>query len=200
LDQARFFGHLELVNIFLRALRRAEIPIKFSEGFHPMPRVSFDDPLPIGMEGTHEFMYLTIPDHIQPWKIKKGLNAFLPRGLHVNDCRLVPARSSGDTCRFVTYQITIKDGFFDEKLLNCFKASREVILTRKDRKGRWKTIDLKDVISEIVILTPRSLQMILKSKPGKTMRPFDVIRKIFNLPDENLKRARIVKRVSADTG
>ncbi|PQP33471.1 B12-binding domain-containing radical SAM protein, partial [Desulfobacteraceae bacterium SEEP-SAG9] len=45
-DQARYFGHLELVNIFLRALRRAEIPVKFSEGFHPLPRVSFDDPLP----------------------------------------------------------------------------------------------------------------------------------------------------------
>ena len=192
-DQARYFGHLELVNIFLRALRRAEIPVKFSEGFHPMPRVSFDDPLPVGMEGTNESLYLTIPDNIQPWKIKKGLNAHLPGGLCVHACRLAPLRSAGNACRLATYQITIKDGFFDQKALNCFKASREFILTRKDRKGRLKEIDLKDMISEIDIIGPRRMRMTLKSKPGKTIRPFDVIRKIFNLPEEKIKQARIVK-------
>jgi hypothetical protein len=56
------------------------------------------------------------------------------------------------------------------------------------------------MISEIGIITPQSLQVTLKSKPGKIMRPFDLIRKIFNLSDEILKRARIVKSVSDDAG
>jgi hypothetical protein len=48
-DAAKYFGHLELVNIFLRALKRADIEVKFSEGFHPKPKVSFDNPLPVGI-------------------------------------------------------------------------------------------------------------------------------------------------------
>ena len=52
-DQARFFGHLELINIFLRAIRRAGIEVAYSEGFHPMPKISFEDTLPIGMESLY---------------------------------------------------------------------------------------------------------------------------------------------------
>ncbi len=48
--QAKYFGHLELVKIFLRAIRRVGIPIKYSEGFHPKPKISFEDPLPVGLE------------------------------------------------------------------------------------------------------------------------------------------------------
>ena len=47
-------GHLELANIMFRAFRRAKIPVEFSAGFHPKPRISFDDPLPVGMESLHE--------------------------------------------------------------------------------------------------------------------------------------------------
>ncbi len=49
-DQAKYFGHLELVKIFSRAIRRAKIPVKFSEGFHPKPKISFEDTLPLGLD------------------------------------------------------------------------------------------------------------------------------------------------------
>ena len=45
---------------------------------------------------------------------KKGLNAHLPEGLCVHECRSAPLRSAGNACRLATYQITIKDGFFDQ--------------------------------------------------------------------------------------
>ena len=51
---ARFFGHLEMVNIFIRAVKRAAIPVRFSEGFHPKPKLAFDNPLPVGMESQEE--------------------------------------------------------------------------------------------------------------------------------------------------
>ena len=63
---ARFFGHLELVNLFLRALRRAAIPVKYSEGFHPKPKVAFDDPLPTGFESEEERMVVTVAADLAP--------------------------------------------------------------------------------------------------------------------------------------
>ena len=67
---AKYFGHLELSNILLRAIRRAGIPVKFSEGFHPKPRISFDDPLPVGLESLQEKIYLTVPDNVEPQDVQ----------------------------------------------------------------------------------------------------------------------------------
>ncbi|MBW2217992.1 MAG: TIGR03960 family B12-binding radical SAM protein, partial [Deltaproteobacteria bacterium] len=53
-DGARFFGHLEMANMFIRAIKRAGINVKYSEGFHPKPKISFSDPIPVGMESLEE--------------------------------------------------------------------------------------------------------------------------------------------------
>jgi len=55
--EAKYFGHLELVKIFLRAISRAGIPIKFTQGFHPKAKISFEDPLPVGLESLNENFY-----------------------------------------------------------------------------------------------------------------------------------------------
>ena len=57
---ARFLGHLEMVKIFIRSLRRARVPLKYSKGFHPMPRISFGDTLPMGMQSEEEQMVLVL--------------------------------------------------------------------------------------------------------------------------------------------
>ena len=69
-----------MVSIFLRAIRRAGIPVKYSGGFHPMPRVAFSDPLPIGMESLNELFYMTVPGHVSPRTIADRLNPELPDG------------------------------------------------------------------------------------------------------------------------
>ncbi|MFW6237004.1 MAG: TIGR03960 family B12-binding radical SAM protein, partial [Desulfosudaceae bacterium] len=70
MDAARFFGHLEFVNIFLRALNRAGLPLWYSEGFHPKPRVSFGDPLPVGMESEAETVHLLLTRPLAPEEIQ----------------------------------------------------------------------------------------------------------------------------------
>lgn len=94
LGPARFFGHLEQVNIFLRAIRRAGIPLKYSEGFHPMPKVSFDDPLPLGMASLSESFCITVPDKFSPKEVKELINLELPEGLMVFDVQLALQKRS----------------------------------------------------------------------------------------------------------
>ncbi|MFC1856956.1 TIGR03960 family B12-binding radical SAM protein [Thermodesulfobacteriota bacterium] len=194
LNQAKYFGHLELVNIFLRALRRAGVPLKFSEGFHPLPRISFEDPLPIGMESRKEVFYLTVYDGVTPQRIAEDLNANLPEGLRVHDCRAFTRGTVVEKDQITNYLITIKEGFFDEMALNVFSNSPQCILERTNRKGKLKKVDLKDIVVKLELSAPKILRMALTVKPGIVVRPNEVMKEIFGLSDETIKRLRVVKQ------
>ncbi|MCG2830699.1 MAG: TIGR03960 family B12-binding radical SAM protein [Desulfobacteraceae bacterium] len=192
-DQAKYFGHLEMVNIFLRAIRRADIPIKFSQGFHPKPKISFEDTLPIGLESLNERFYLIVSENFELRSIVESLNKHLPEGLSVNDCQIVSTKTAHNNEKKCNYIVTIKEEFFDNKELEIFLQSPEFIVSRIDRKGRLKKIDLKYMVLDIELLKPDKLQMILRSESGKTARPLEVIKEIFKLTDEKAKKARFIK-------
>ncbi|MBL7180002.1 MAG: TIGR03960 family B12-binding radical SAM protein [Pseudomonadota bacterium] len=194
--QAKYFGHLELVRIFLRAIRRAGITVRFSEGFHPKPRISFDDPLPIGLESLNEHFYLEAADNQEPQTIVKKLNQQLPEGLRVSDCQPAVSKPARNSPVAVTYLVIKKDGFFDEKELSSFKNKPELIYRQTDRKGKTKEIDLKTLVLQIELLDPDRLQMTLRSEPGKSMRPSAVIGRIFSLPEDAIRQAKTVKTSS----
>ena len=198
-DQAKYFGHLELKNIIFRALRRAGIPVKYSEGFHPMLKVSFEDPLPIGMESDREAFYVTVQDYVKPAVVHKRLNEHLPDGLIVIDCHFSGKKGSLKKSAFDMYQVILKDGFFDEKPIDCLKKSTEWLFTRKTRNGRIKKIDLKELVANIHLQSPGILEMTLRSEPGKTVRPAEVIANLFGFSDDIIKQARIIKRIDENS-
>ncbi|MGD9334306.1 MAG: TIGR03960 family B12-binding radical SAM protein [Desulfobacterales bacterium] len=191
--QAKYFGHLELVRIFLRAISRAGIPIKFTQGFHPKPKISFEDPLPLGLESLNEYFYLSLRGDVRPQRIIGQLNKHLPKGIRVLNCQLASSKSASNAVSSATYLVTKKDGFFNEKDLICFKNKKEFIVTRTGPKGKTKHIDLKDMVLKIELPDPNRLKMTLKKEPGRTVRPFEVIEKVFFIPVEEIKQAAIVK-------
>jgi radical SAM family uncharacterized protein/radical SAM-linked protein len=193
LGQARYFGHIELMKIFSRAIRRAKISVKFSEGFHPKPKLSFVEALPIGVESQEEWLYIFVSEDEQPESIKTRLNRHLPKGLRILDCKPASKKSDGSVLSAATYEIVQKGGVFDEKELESFKMRRELVLSRTNRKKRTKTIDLKEMVLHIEIIAPDRLKMMLRAEPGRTVRPLEVIKNIFSLSEEKIKQARIVK-------
>ena len=196
--EAKYFGHLELMNIFLRALRRSKISLKYSEGFHPMPKISFKDSLPIGISSLDESFYLTVDINVKPQTVIKNLNNCLPEGLFIHGCNVVSAKSSEKKSDIAIYRVRLKDKYFKKEVLQNFIKSSELILTRTNRKGKQKKINLKEIVLKIDLAASDILQMELKSEPGKTVRPFYVIRSIFNLPDEAIRLADIVKIKQTD--
>lgn len=81
-EPLRFLGHLDMVRAITRAMRRVNIPIAYSKGFHPRPKLSFSPPLPFGVTSREEYfdLYLEAPpkDDIEPL-----LNKTFPEGLQV---------------------------------------------------------------------------------------------------------------------
>jgi len=193
LDQAKYYGHLELVNIFLRALKRAGIPVKFSEGFHPKPKVSFKDPLPLGLESRSEQITFSVPVHISARDVIDGLNANLPAGLRIHDLEEPPASSGSKGSPSSTYRVWLQEGNFIKDELASFNARATVTIERQNRKGKLKKIDLKAMVFNVELIDSGQLQMTLSSEPGKTLRPGDVLRQIFSISEEQIRRARILK-------
>ena len=194
LDEAKYYGHLELVNIIIRALKRSGIPVKFSEGFHPKPKVSFKDSLPIGLESQCEQITLTVPVHSSARDIIERLNANLPAGLRMHDLESATAslQTQGPPLSS-TYQVWLQAGSFSEAKLATFNAKTAFTIERQDRKGKVKKIDLKAMVFSIELTDSRQLQMTLSSEPGKTLRPGDVLRQIFSISEEQIRQARILK-------
>lgn len=194
LDGARYFGHLELVNIFQRALKRAGIEVRFSEGFHPKPKISFDDPLPVGIESRRERFTITVADFIRPRDVKAALNDQLPAGLEIIHCQLATQKTPASLHKRVRYRVALQEAIFDKTRLKAFKERSDYYITLTHRKGKLKKIDLKDIVVNSELLDSRHLEMTLQSEPGKTVRPYDVLRHIFGLSETQVKQARIVKQ------
>jgi radical SAM-linked protein len=193
LDGARYFGHLELVNIFQRALKRAGIAVRFSEGFHPKPKISFDDPLPVGIESLQERFVITVLDTVRPQDVKTLLNDQLPAGLEISECQFAPKKVPAPIRKRVRYRVALQEALFDKARLNAFNNSPDFFITITHRKGKLKKIDLKDIVVDSEFFDSGHLELILQSEPGKTVRPFDVLRHIFELSDAQVKQATITK-------
>jgi len=192
-DQARFFGHLEMVKLFSRAINRAGITVKYSKGFHPKPRLSFKDALPVGLESHHEILHISAADDISGDEILKRLNLQLPQGLMVDDCRLIDDGPPAESNKLTTYQIFLPAGIFNAETLKDFHLQSEHVVTKTNRKGKVIKLDLRAAVVNIAVVTDSKIEMVLQPSFGKIVRPNEILKEIFTLTDEQLKFARIIK-------
>ncbi|MCG6910446.1 MAG: TIGR03960 family B12-binding radical SAM protein [Deltaproteobacteria bacterium] len=196
--QAKYFGHLELVNIIVRALRRAGVSLKYSQGFHPMPKISFDDPLPVGMESVEERFYITVTAQIDAGDLLSRLNRELPEGIEIKRCLPVKGRRKRSSTVEEAYFIGLKEGRFDPERLNRFLKLPEYGYVRTNRKGRRRDIDLKKVVVHMELKNPQSMYLNLLKESGRALRPQEILREIFDLSGDELKTATIIKGLNKD--
>ena len=193
LGQARYFGHLELIKIFIRAFRRARIPLRYSEGFHPAPKISFESALAVGIESLEEHFIVQVPVKVSRETLIGRVNQELPKGLTVTACNKVHRGSLGPAPKLVHYSVTLKEGIFSEAKLSDFLEKKESPLTKRNRKGKEKMIDLRPLVKEFRLVSPKEADMILRLEPGQSVRPTDLLGHVFDLSDEALKLATIIK-------
>ena len=86
----RYIGHLDLMRTVQRALRRSNLPVKYSNGFNPHIRLSFAAPLSVGVIGLRELMEVPVEDGLTEDAFVTRMNAVLPSCLQIRFCRSVP--------------------------------------------------------------------------------------------------------------
>ena len=106
-DNARFLGHLELVHVFHRATRRAEIPLCYSQGFHPLPKLAFGPPLSLGIASSADYVDASFYEHIEPEVLMDKLNHELPPSLYVEEAQEVElyGTSIQEATKSLSYQV-----------------------------------------------------------------------------------------------
>ena len=105
LEQARWLGHLELVGAFYRSLRRSGLPLVFSDGFHPLPRVSFHGALPVGVESLAETLDVELAEILAPAALVDALNRVLPPGIKIVEAVRLPKRLPPPRLEMAVYQV-----------------------------------------------------------------------------------------------
>ena len=193
MGQGKYFGHLELVNIFLRAIRRIDVPIQFSKGFHPMPKISFEDPLPLGMESEEERFFISVDKDFDHRDMVRQLAMILPEGITVKECQIVNQSFKDEKINRVSYSIELVDGYFSENLLECYLTCEKFNIIKTGKKGKTKLLNLKSIIEDIKILDQKRLLLITSCEAGKNLRPSEIIKNIFGFSETIIHQARIIK-------
>lgn len=81
----KFISHLDLMRLFMRAVRRAALPIKMTEGFSPHPKISLKRALKLGVESDNEEATFVLREAISPQDFKQRLQKQLPEGIIINE-------------------------------------------------------------------------------------------------------------------
>ena len=138
---AIYMSHLDLMRCITRALTRAEIPVKFTEGFNPHPYLVFAAPLALGISGEKEYFEIKITEEMPLTEMKERLNETLPSGLKIN----AVTESARD---FNDIESAAYDVFAEGKTAADWDAffAADTIPTEKKTKRGMETIDMKTEI------------------------------------------------------
>jgi len=80
-----FISHLDVIRLFTRTLRRARLPLVYTQGFHPPPKLSWKRALPLGVASEHEEMSMYVTEPIDLDTARERLNALMPGGIQIKE-------------------------------------------------------------------------------------------------------------------
>lgn len=145
LNMAKYISHLDLLRCFTRSIMRAELPVKYSNGFNPHQKITFSLPLSIGVTSDSEFVDIDFEDEIKDSEIMDRLNNNLPpdmRILHVGDIH-----DSANDIVSAKYQVKIisNKSIADEKVKEFFDMSEYTIMKKTKKRGE-QPVNLMDFI------------------------------------------------------
>ncbi|MBI4745783.1 MAG: TIGR03960 family B12-binding radical SAM protein [Deltaproteobacteria bacterium] len=192
LNDARFLGHLELSSLFARAVRRAGVPVRYSAGFHPAPKITFSPPISLGMESLEEFADIEIEGYLASNEARDRLNLQLPEGIRIETAIDVPISSPAVTSAVTKSDYEIKWSVVSGQwpvVLRDFMA-RGSFLFKKERTGR--EYDIRPLIERLDTVDNKILMTIKSGKEGG-IKPGELMQTLFGLGDEETRLLRVVK-------
>ena len=171
----RYTGHLDLHKLWERAARRAELPLAYSQGFHPQPKMNMAAALPLGFSSRCEVMDMRLEHEIPLDNLPARLNETLPLGLQVVSVEQVDERQPALQTQVAAaeYEITLTEPLDSSELKQKIKTVMELETIPRERRG--KMYDLRPLIEELQMMEPDGSPPV--REPTPTGRP--ALHKIF---------------------
>jgi len=185
-----FLSHLELLTLFTRAVKRAGIPVKYSQGFHPHPKFSFATALSVGVESFAEYLDIEVAPEFDADSLKALLNRSLPDGIAVLTAWAVPAKSPSlsTIMERVRYRVT-----FPERLsadLEAAAADFMALETSPFRRVKKNGPQEYDLRHELFSLAAGENSLTMEIGRGK---PLEFVCAIAGIAIKELEDCRIEK-------
>ncbi len=150
----KFIGHLDMMRFFQKAIRRAGIDIRYSEGFSPHQIMSFAAPLGVGIESLGEYLDIEVLSMTSTEELVSALNRTMVEGVAILDACILPdtVKNAMASVAAASYQIHLKEGNFDLPDLAgsvaSFYAQEQIPYTKETKKSVME-MDLRQGIYEI---------------------------------------------------
>ncbi len=179
MEALRYTSNLDVHRVWERLLRRAHLPLAYSQGFHPQPKINQAAPLPLGIMSQVEMVDVWLEEDISVEQVKEALQSAAPPGMEIYRVETVNPKSPAlpTIVRTSEYLVTLLDPVDQGSLqakVDAFFASTEQV-----RERRGKTYDLRPLVEEIAFEPGEGgtsrLRMRLSAREAATGRPDEVL-------------------------
>ena len=167
-EKTKYVSHLDFVRMFGRAMRRAHLPIAFSEGFNPHPLLTFALPLSVGYTSECEIIEIVLSEVLDTAEIMERLNAVLPDGVKILSAHTGKSNMKKlDIALYEVYPEKTPAGILD------FLLMKEIFIEKKTKSG-IKEVDIRPDIKDIKVGLGK-VEMILSAGSRANLKPEVVI-------------------------
>jgi radical SAM-linked protein len=182
----RFLGNRDMMNIFHRAFAASLLPLAYSKGFHPNPRVSFGPPLPFGVEGTAEFFDTVTIQPTTP-ETFMAVDRFLPDGLSITGSSEMKGKpeslsSTINAGRYVFLPLFETTSQLLAEIVGSVKEKSEILAPIATESGEKVMKNIRPLIDEIRLVSHerrQGIEAILSMAPNATCRPAEFVAALF---------------------
>ncbi|NLM45304.1 MAG: DUF2344 domain-containing protein [Firmicutes bacterium] len=197
-DLMCYLSHLDLMRTWQRAIRRAALPLVYSQGFNPHPKIAFASALPVGVASTAEYADISFAKGIGAAEMEKLQDA-LPAGLPVLCWRPVPEGIPPlmSLVRAAAWSVPLPDDVQQiEARVEELLGAASLPVRRQGKKGE-KTVDLRPALLRLAVDRPgRRLTMLLLAGADGGAKPREVL-ELLALPGDGLQRDEILLAAGA---
>lgn len=203
--ESRFISHLELATLFHRAAKRAGLPLCYSEGFHPMPRIIFATALSVGIESLSEIVDLELEGGIAPSEVMERLNQTLPPDIKIYEAVEIPLTfSSNYLTKRSIYWIPLDHILSKEEAIVRIRKALEKneFKILQERKGKRRTIDILPLIETMEVKergvdreedSTWGVELVFRGLQRRTAKPIEILGAVLGLKGEPLAQLKVIK-------
>jgi len=190
----KYLSHQDMLRMFTRALVRAQLPVRFTQGFNPHPRLSLPLPRPVGVASDAECLVLELTDGLPEGEIVSRLQQQMPAGIRIRGARRLQSGQRHLPTR-VQYQVRIERSDVPGLSRNVrdLLATESVVINRRTGESSPpRRVDIRPFIDRIDI-ADESLVMVLRVTPGGSVRPAEVLSALGMKDEAILNRVRRIE-------
>jgi radical SAM-linked protein len=166
--ERKYLSHRDVIRAFEYALRRAQVPVAYSSGFNPRPRMSFGSAVGVGVTSDDERIVLELASPMSESEMRDTLNGQLPKGLSVVAVEAVPdgVKSPIAALNASEFRMTILCGEGCDpaavvQAVRKMNSPGELRVVR-EREGKTKEFDLKPYLLRADVIEYRGKRMVIE--------------------------------------